>query len=406
MTTFHKIIITTAITAGLGAGIYGAYQVSVLRRENQLLQTQQASLAARVLESQHERDDMTNRLALLTGELGQMKGRDAELLKLRAEVTRLRANAGSAFAEPSLLAQARDMALLKQKLQQMPDKRIPELQFVTEKDWANAVRDADLTTEDGVREALSKLRETAINTFLNEMMKRAFKNYLAAHDGILPSELSELKPYFDAPVSDAMLQRYKLLQTGKVDNSADLVRLVAPYADEDYDSNHGMSINGAWGGRFNRVEQAVGGAVADFVKDNNGQIPTDPAQLASYFKTPIDAATVQKYLAAAAQNPPPPEVAILQPALRAYGNANNGQLPQNPLQLVPYLTTEDQQTAFLKLEQMPPEAVTLVPALQAYFAGHNGQPPRSASDLSPYLTTSEQQAALQKIQQMKYPALR
>ncbi len=176
----------------------------------------------------------------------------------------------------------------------MPDKNIPELQFVTEKNWADAVWDADLNTEDGVREALSKLRDKAQDTFLN-LMRSAIQKYMAANNGVLPADLSELKPYFQVPVSDAMLQRYKLLQTGKLDNSHDVVKL-ATYADAEYDSNHGISMDGGWGSRFNRLEEAINSAAKYFTADNNGAMPSDPSQIAPYLKKPVEAATVQKYL--------------------------------------------------------------------------------------------------------------
>jgi hypothetical protein len=127
------------------------------------------------------------------------------------------------------------------------------------------------------------------------MMKAAFKKYLAANNDLLPDSLSQLKPYFDVPVTDAMLDRYQLLQTRTPDNSADLVKLTA-YADEDYDSNHGMSINGAWGGRFNRVSGSVQAAADAFAQANNGQKPGDVSQIMPYLKNPVDTATAQKYL--------------------------------------------------------------------------------------------------------------
>ncbi len=399
MTTLQKTIIAATLAAAVGTGIYEARQASIQRSQAQALREQQAPLLQQLRQLQGDRDVATNRLAALADELAQLKTNHAELLKLRGQVANLRADA--APADPSLKTWVRQVTLLKQKLEQMPGLKIPELQFATEKDWAYAVSGADLTTEDGVREALSKLREGAENTFLNEMMKAAFKKYLAAHDGILPADLYQLKPYFDAPVTDAMLQRYKLLQTGKPDNNADLVRLEV-FADEDYDSSHGMSINGAWGGRFNRVQQAVEAAAGAFAKANHGQLPTDSSQLTPYLKKPIEAATIQKYLAQMAAEPPPPEKITLLPVLSAYAEANSGHAPDNPWELAPYLATPEQQAAFLKMEQLPPEAATLLPALKAYLAAHNGQAPKSAADMLPYLTTPEQQAAYSILAQ-KFP---
>lgn len=193
-------------------------------------------------------------------------------------------------------ALATKMALLKRELEQMPDKKIPELQFLTQKDWADAARDADLTTDDGIRQALSKLREEAENTFLNDMTKNAIKQYLAANSNVLPTDLYQLKPYFDVPVTDEMLQRYQLLQTGTPNSSAPLVKEIAVPVDDEYDSYHEISINGAGGSGINEVASAVLTAANAFAENNNGQKPTDPSQLIHYLKQPVDAARIQKYL--------------------------------------------------------------------------------------------------------------
>jgi RNA polymerase sigma factor (sigma-70 family) len=341
MTTLQKTIVIVALAAAVGTGIYEAHQASTLRHQNQLLQERQSPLADQIQQLTRERDAATNRLASLTSEITNLRTNFAELPKLRGEVTKLRNEAQQA---PSTRA-----SLLKQKLETMPDKKIPELQFVTEKDWIDASWDADLNTEDGVREALSKLREAALNRFLNEMMKNAIKKYLAAHDGILPADLTQLKPYFQEPVTDEMLQRYKLLQSGKPNDSEELVRLAAPPADDEYDSNHSISINGAWGGRFNRFEDTINTAAREFALNNNGQLPGDPSQITPYLKRPVDPVTIQKYLDKMAADPLPPEIVTLTPALKAYSEANNGHVPDNPSDLAPYLTSPEQQSALQKI---------------------------------------------------------
>jgi hypothetical protein len=265
-----------------------------------------------------------------------------------------------------------------------------------------AAWDADLGSNDGVRRALSVLRERAIDRFLGEMMRPAIEKYLAANNGLLPADLFQLKPFFETPVTDEMLQRYKLIQTGKPNNDEDLVRLVA-HVDEEYDSHHRMSLNASMGEQFNRVAEAVKIAAMEFANDNNGQMPSDPSQLTAYLKQPMDAATVQKYLKDVASNPPPLEVATLTPALKAYAEANGGKTPENPMDVIPYLSTPAQQAAFLRLVQMPPEAAALMSALKTYAGNHNGRVPKNLADLRPYLTTSEQEAALQKLEQWRMP---
>ncbi|MBI4662487.1 MAG: hypothetical protein HY735_27030 [Verrucomicrobia bacterium] len=40
-------------------------------------------------------------------------------------------------------------------------------------------------------------------------MMPSVEKYLAAGGGILPPDLFQLKPYFESPVTDEMLQRYQ-----------------------------------------------------------------------------------------------------------------------------------------------------------------------------------------------------
>ncbi len=296
MTTIQKIAMTTALTASVGAGIYQAKENAQVRAEVQKLQAQQAPLVEQIQQLQVERDNATNRMAALLVENKRLKSNpnQTELLKLRAEVTQFR-NEANDLTEVAAKRVAAKVKLLKQRLEGMPDRSIPELQFVSEKDWADAVWNTDLNTDDDAREALSKLRETAVNVFLNTMMKAAIQKYLAANDNVLPVALLQLKPYLDAQVTDDMLQRYQLLQSGTPDKAADLVKL-AVFADPDYDSVHGMSIQGAWGSRFNTVSGAVQIAAEAYAKNNNGQMPTAPAQIMAYLKNPMNIVTVQKYL--------------------------------------------------------------------------------------------------------------
>jgi hypothetical protein len=394
MTTLQKTIIGVTLAVAVGTGIFDARQISRLRGEVQTLQQQHAIVAEENDRLLREREQAANRLAALAKDMARTKAIPTELLRLRGEMSRL----GAELRESPMTR----IASLKRKLEQMPDKRIPELQFLTEKDWAMAAWDADLETQNGVRQALNVLRERAIDRFLGEMMTPAIQKYLAANGGLLPADLFQLKPYFETPVTDEMLQRYKLLQTGKPNEDEDLVRLIA-HVDEEYDSHHRMSLNASMGEPFNGVADAVKIAAAEFANANNGQLPSDASQLSAYLKQSIDAATIQKYLKGVAANPPPPELGTLAPALKAYTEANAGKAPENPLDVLPYLSTLEQQAAFLRLVQMPTEAAALMPAWKAYAGNHNGRMPKNLADLRPYLTTPEQETAPQKLEQWRMP---
>jgi RNA polymerase sigma factor (sigma-70 family) len=302
MTTLQKTFIAATLTAAIGTGIFEAHQASQLREQNQIFQQQQALLADQLAQLQRERDDATNQMAGLLAENSQLKSNsnENELLKLRGEVSQLR-------QELKDLPATR-VALLKQKLEEMPDKKIPELKFLTEKDWLNAAWNADLDTDDGVRLALSKLRDESVDTFLG-LTRAALKKYLAANNDILPTNLLPLEPYYDTPVTDDMLERYAFMQTGQLSsNPSNSVVRKAVYADEDYDSNQEMSMTGGGGGSFNKFHDAIYDATMAFTIANNGQTPSDPSQITSYLKKPVDAVTMQKYFSQItsdiAANPP------------------------------------------------------------------------------------------------------
>jgi RNA polymerase sigma factor (sigma-70 family) len=353
MTVLQKTAVGAAIAMIAGAGIYEARQAAHLRKQNQALQQQQAPLAAQIQQLQRERDEARNRLVSLFAENERLKSDQTtrELLKLRGKVGQLR-------DELQGLPAAR-AALLKQKLEEMPDKKIPELALLTEKDWENAGWNADLDTDDGVRVALRDARDKAVDTFFN-LTRPALKEYLAANDDLLPSNLLPLKPYFDAPVTVEMLQRYSVTQTGKLSTnlSETVVSESAANVDEDYDSRSQMSMNGAGGSVFNNVERAIAEAAMAFTIDNNGRPPRESSQIVSYLKRPIDPATVQKYLGPVstdiAANFPPSQIAALAPAFKAYAATNNGEYPGDPAELSPYLTTPEEQDALHKLYKNPP----------------------------------------------------
>jgi chromosome segregation ATPase len=93
MTATQKALIALAITAAAGTGIYEARQASQFRDQVQALQQQQAPLAEQIQRLQRERHAATNELAELQQENERLKSdpNKTELLKFRAEVTRLRA---------------------------------------------------------------------------------------------------------------------------------------------------------------------------------------------------------------------------------------------------------------------------------------------------------------------------
>jgi myosin heavy subunit len=254
MTTLQKTIIGATLAVAVGTGIYEARQASVSRSQLQTLQQHQGPLAEQIDQLTRDRDSAASKLATLQNDLVRLQSdnerlrRDAaELPRLRGEVTRLRAvqqQAGQAKGSTpvsddpftqSVLALTQRAGELNGHLQRMPEKKIPELQLLTENDWLSVAKEVSLQSEADVRQALSELRNVAKHKFATYAL-HAVDKFIEANNGQMPTDVSQLKPYFEVPVEDAVLQRYQVLLTGDASSVRDnwVLSEKAP-VDRDYE---------------------------------------------------------------------------------------------------------------------------------------------------------------------------
>jgi hypothetical protein len=230
------------------------------------LETQQTANASQLEELQRQRDEAVNTKAELQQENQRLALAAAELPKLRGDLARMRAQQRSpAGSNPAVLDPNDPMVQhfmeakakadrIAQYLEQMPDKKIPELQFLDENDWLNATKSAKFDTDADVRKTLSHLRSIAKN---NLPMGRSLYSFVHANNGQLPTDMSQLKPYFiqavtdsssyhwrgaQSPQDDAMvdsiLARYKVLRGGNANDYPADTWFIAEKApvDRDYDT--------------------------------------------------------------------------------------------------------------------------------------------------------------------------
>jgi hypothetical protein len=134
------------------------------------------------------------------------------------------------------------VARLKQWSEQHSAAAIPEFCYLTQSDWLNATKTINLETDADFRRALSRLRDDAKGQFAN-MLPKALVVYTSAHDGQLPTDISQLQPYFASPVDNAIFERYRLVHTGKVDSLDEPLVTEKARVDEDYDSLVSIAIN-------------------------------------------------------------------------------------------------------------------------------------------------------------------
>jgi RNA polymerase sigma factor (sigma-70 family) len=247
MTALQKTMVTAGIVAAVGGGIYGVNKNLQLRHELTAAQQDRDAVEQELQATTNQRDEASKQLAALQQDVAQLREQTASIPKLRGEITRLQAArtreaAAAAYAEDpftkSVLSLTDRAFELYQHLLKMPERSIPELHLLNENDWLQAVSDADLSDESGVRKALAKLRSLAKSRFATQTSS-ALTKYIEAHEGKLPDAMSDLKPYFTKPVDDAALQRYDMLFTGHANDlpkDSWVITEKAP-VDRDFDSH-------------------------------------------------------------------------------------------------------------------------------------------------------------------------
>jgi type II secretory pathway pseudopilin PulG len=241
MTKLKLGIIGAMIVAGMAAPLVIQHRAKIqLREENESLRQQVERL--RQLQSENERP--SNLVGRANDAQSLSSDERSELLKLRGETAALRRDSQALArlkADPTGTAER--VAKIKERLEQMPEKKIPELQFLTDQEWQQIANIPDkLETDADYRVAFSRARQRAKDLFAR-WLGQALHNYAEANNGMLPADLSLLKPYFTPPVhdanwkpgdparyellavDDAILERYQLLQMGKLND----VRQVGTY---------------------------------------------------------------------------------------------------------------------------------------------------------------------------------
>jgi hypothetical protein len=102
---------------------------------------------------------------------------------------------------------------LKQHVEQNPKERIPEFQFLTDREWL-VVADAGLETEnfqnaDDYDRAMQALRTQAEVRFALPVQD-ALRKYSLANNGQFPNDFSQLQPYCEPPVMDTLRELYEI----------------------------------------------------------------------------------------------------------------------------------------------------------------------------------------------------
>ncbi len=299
----HKLLITAAFVAVLGTGVYETRQAFRLGGRVRGLQQQQAADAERLLQLSREGDEAAGQLAALRDASGRPDGTSAELLKLRGEIARLRQDSlelarlktGGSAAPMDLAAQSwlKRVSQLKQRLEETPQAKIPELQLLDAFDWVELAHNFKLDTDADYRKALGEVRKRAEGYFTKKFQS-ALGKYMAANTGQWPPDLSQLKPFFDPPADEAILQRWQIVSKSALPNqefAGDWVLTEKAPVDEEYD--HRWTIDGPGSGgvgpyhyqpsaaeaELQTLKDSAGPMVKEYSAEHGGKEPSHPSQL-------------------------------------------------------------------------------------------------------------------------------
>ncbi|MGC3957440.1 MAG: RNA polymerase sigma factor [Verrucomicrobiota bacterium] len=278
MTALQKTIVAATIAVLAGVGIYETRLASQLRAQNQALQQLQAPLNEKIQLLQNERDETTRQLAVLRDDNERLNRNTAELLKLRGEIGQLKHTAQAKkelsttndFMEAALLASLSRINQLKDRLEQIPDKKIPELELLTAKDWIPFGQYEDQSDSQTLM-LFSDLRLRSKEKFAR-LTGKALVNYIEANNGQLPNDISQLAPYYSTQINSAIFQRYKLIQDGKLNESSLNHPYVIPTSewqigeksvvDEEQDTLFRIGVSGYWYKGVGRVPFESGGSLS------------------------------------------------------------------------------------------------------------------------------------------------
>jgi RNA polymerase sigma factor (sigma-70 family) len=330
MTTFQKALVSMALTAAIGTAIYEGGRASALRKEVNELQGQQAALNEQLQQLTADRDKTTRQLAGTATADENLNRSMEELLKLRGEVARLRGAAVTAKENDLTKSEAQAwlgrVQQLRTYLNEHPEKRIPEIQFVSERDWLSVTasdfeKDAKGVTEAGYRHGLSLLYDMAKMRFSQKAIP-ALKSYEVTHENHFPTDVAQLKPHFTEPMDDAVLQRYAIMPTATF---------------------QGVRLTGEW----------VLAEITSPDQDTMRYVMSGDGSDRAFFKE----SRSPKELAAQKQAEIQPLIDTLLPVAKAYAEAHGDAPPATPEELRPYATTGEQQSALQKLIRIRAEAV-------------------------------------------------
>lgn len=310
MSAIKTAAIAAALVAAVSTGFYHAHRASEL--ESEVAHLKSATPAQdEINKLVGEREAALRQLSALQNQIMSVGGTNPELLRLRAEVSRLRREAEARKASGPMESAAMNwlgrLAQLKDRLELMPQAQTPEMQLLSEEDWLAAVKQPELETEEDYRKAFAALRNTAQQK-LAGMLRPALDKYIKANNGAFPTEIAQLMPHFEPAIDPAILSRYGIFpesEASYVKMGGDWIITQKEPIDAEFDQRIVIGPNGHGSSSFPREDdltaaelRALESASRAYAAANNGRQPADPSEVEPYLNTPEAKAALAKALKA------------------------------------------------------------------------------------------------------------
>jgi len=230
MRSTHRKLLAAAVIILLGAGaaVYEDGIATRQRAQSAKLHVENETLATQLRQLCEGNARASTALADIREELASLESKAEEA-------------APAASAEIEMRVWLSRLQSMRNILSRYPELGIPELCFLSNRDWLHAAKDARFDTEEHMRQSLAALRTIGKELFLMRLSS-ALRRYLAITNGELPPSVLALAPYFEENIDLAIFQNYEMTATGNISKISDLSRTVTirekTPVDETYDRRH------------------------------------------------------------------------------------------------------------------------------------------------------------------------
>jgi len=175
-----------------------------------------------------QNDRLSERLKKTNNPLALGNDQFHELLKLRGEIAplqeRLREltqaqnnkspSGAMTLAERKKLWQGR-LAQFKAWADENSREGIPEMKYLTDRDWVVSLGDSPLEKSEDYERAMAIVRANAEMSVIDKL-QGAWHGYAKANNGETPGSIADLVPYLKEPIDDGILQNYEFVPTSSL----------------------------------------------------------------------------------------------------------------------------------------------------------------------------------------------